>query len=179
MNVEVVKVGMLECNCYILTKDDCTLVIDPGDEYEKIDNNIDNKNLIAILVTHNHPDHIGALKQLQEKYQVEVFDSKNLEEKEYYLGPFKFDVINTDGHSSDSRSYYFKDYNLMFVGDFIFKGTIGRCDLPTGNIKNMKKSINNIKEYDDKIIIYPGHGDSTNLGNEKKYNEYFKEENIW
>ena len=179
MNIEVVKVGMLECNCYILTKDGFSLIIDPGDEFEKIDKKLINNNLIAILVTHNHQDHIGALSKLKEKYNVDVFDSNNLEEKEYLVGPFKFDVINTIGHSSDSISYYFKDYNILFVGDFIFKGSIGRCDLPTGNINDMKKSLDKIKKYDDNIIIYPGHGDSTILKDEKKYNIYFKEENIW
>ena len=61
----------------------------------------------------------------------------------------------------------------MFVGDFIFKDNIGRCDLPSGNIEEMKKSIEKIKKYDDDIIIYPGHGEITSLGYEKESNYYF------
>ncbi len=62
----------------------------------------------------------------------------------------------------------------MFVGDFIFKGSIGRCDLPYGNIKEMKKSINLIKKYDKNIKLYPGHGDETSLGYEIENNIYMK-----
>ena len=62
----------------------------------------------------------------------------------------------------------------MFVGDFIFKGSIGRCDLPSGNIKEMKKSINLIKKYDKNIKLYPGHGDETSLGYEIENNIYMK-----
>ena len=61
----------------------------------------------------------------------------------------------------------------MFSGDFIFKESVGRCDLPGGNIGDMIKSINKIKEYDDDIVIYPGHGDSTTIGYEKNNNIYF------
>ena len=62
----------------------------------------------------------------------------------------------------------------MFVGDFIFKGTIGRCDLKGGNVNDMKKSINLIKMYDKKIKLYPGHGEYTYLGYELENNKYIK-----
>lgn len=179
MNVEILKVGTLKCNCYILTKGNEALVIDPGDEVEKIKSHLNNKNVLGILITHHHFDHIGALNDLKQERNIQVFDNSNLEEKQYSIGPFTFEVIKTSGHSNDSISFYFKDYNLMFVGDFIFKGSIGRCDMDTGNIKSMKESIEMIKKYNDNIIIYSGHGDSTTLGQEKKYNMYFKEENIW
>ena len=61
----------------------------------------------------------------------------------------------------------------MFVGDFIFKGSIGRCDLPTGSMEEMKKSLERIKEYKDDILIYNGHGEDTTLGAEKANNPYF------
>ena len=57
-----------------------------------------------------------------------------------------------------SVSYYFKDLNSIFSGDFIFYENIGRCDLPTGNYNIMKESINKIKKYNNSIKIYPGHG---------------------
>ena len=62
----------------------------------------------------------------------------------------------------------------MFVGDFIFKDDIGRCDLPTGDYLQMLASINKIKKYNDDILIYPGHEETTTLLEEKKFNEYFK-----
>ena len=85
---------------------------------------------------------------------------------------FKFDVIYNPGHTSDSISFYFKEDNIMFVGDFIFKDTVGRCDLG-GSIVDMKHSINKLKEYHEDIIIYSGHGDKTTLNYEKENNPYF------
>ena len=66
---------------------------------------------------------------------------------------------------------YFENENCMFVGDFLFAGTIGRCDLETGNIEEMKKSLMKIKKYPN-VDIYPGHGDSTTLNHELKNNIY-------
>ena len=67
-----------------------------------------------------------------------------------------------------------EDEKIMFVGDFIFKGTIGRCDLKGGNINDMKRSINLIKKYDKKIKLYPGHGDYTTLEYEMNNNLYMR-----
>ena len=63
----------------------------------------------------------------------------------------------------------------MFVGDFLFKESIGRCDLPTGDEQEMKKSLKKILEYPDDIILYSGHGEDSVLGEEKKNNPYFAE----
>ena len=73
----------------------------------------------------------------------------------------------------DSICFYFYKDKVMFVGDFIFKDSIGRCDLEGGNISLMKESIEKIKKYDDDITIYPGHGEFTTLGREKLENYYF------
>ena len=62
----------------------------------------------------------------------------------------------------------------MFTGDFLFFNTIGRCDLEGGDEQEMLESIEKIKEYEDDIVVYPGHGPSTVLGREKVYNPYFK-----
>ena len=173
MDLEIIKVGELEENCYIITKDK-TIIIDPGDEANKIIRYLDDNNLDldAILITHHHFDHVGALEDVLKYKKVDVYDSK-LKEGNYNISGFNIEVIHTEGHTSDSVSYYFKDYNIMFVGDFIFEGSIGRCDLPTGDIEKMKESINKIKKYNDDIILYPGHGNKTMLGIEKKTNYYF------
>lgn len=173
MKISKVVVGYLEENCYILEKDNKVIIIDPGDEVEKIIKEIGNKEVVAILITHNHFDHIGALNDLKSKYNVKVYDGNNLEEKEYDIDCFKFEVIFTKGHSEDSVTYYFKDEKIMFVGDFIFKESIGRCDLETGNINKMKESIEKIKKYPN-VTIYPGHGIDTTLDYEKENNIYFK-----
>ena len=62
----------------------------------------------------------------------------------------------------------------MFVGDFIFYENIGRVDLPGGSFEEMISSINKIKKYDDNIVLYPGHGEETSIGHEKKFNHYFR-----
>lgn len=173
MNIKKVVVGSLEENCYILEKNNTCLVIDPGDEYQKIKKVIGDNKVIGVLITHSHFDHVGALRNFLSKRGVKIFKKSNTQEQEYTIGDFTFSCIDTPGHSSDSITFYFKEINAMFVGDFIFKNSIGRWDLPTGSIKDMKKSIEKIKEYDDSIKIYNGHGEDTILKEEKKNNPYF------
>lgn len=175
MKVDIVKVGYLQTNCYILSIDNKCLVIDPGDEYKKIKEVIGNKEVLKILLTHHHFDHVGAIDDIINEYNVEVLDNTNLEEKEYVIDKFKFNVIYTPGHTKDSICFYFKKDKMMFVGDFLFKEGIGRCDLPTGNINEMKKSLKKISKYDNDITIYSGHDEYSNLGYEKEFNEYLKE----
>ena len=173
MKVKKIVVGKLQCNCYILEINNDIIIIDPGDNYDKIKEFIYNKNLIGVLITHNHFDHVGALNNLLNDYKTKVYNSSNLSEKDYILNNFKFKVIYTKGHTEDSITYYFYENNIMFTGDFLFKDSIGRCDLPTGNVAKMKESINKIKKYSDNIKIYPGHGEETSLGYEKRNNYYF------
>ena len=168
MKVTKIKVGALRTNCYILEIENDAIIIDPGDEYEKIKSNLGNLNLQAILITHHHFDHVGALKYFK---NTKICDYSNLEEKTYEIGKFKFEVIITKGHTSDSITFYFKEDKMMFTGDFLFKGTIGRTDLETSNILEMKKSLDKIKKYPD-VTIYPGHGDSTTLEYEKNNNPF-------
>lgn len=175
MNITKIIVGELETNCYLIEKDNNCLLIDPGAEYPKIKKNIKNKNLIGILITHNHFDHIGCLKDLVNDYHIPVYDNNNLKEGLNHISTFKFHVIKTYGHTMDSITFYFEEDSLMFTGDFLFYNTIGRCDFIESNYKEMLRSINKIKLYPNNITIYPGHGRKTNLGNEKNNNMYFKE----
>ena len=172
MQVEIIKVGYLQTNCYIIQKENQCLIIDPGDESEKIQRNITTRPL-AILLTHHHFDHIGAVDSLEHLYNIPIYDDTNMKEQTYTIGLFTFDVIFTKGHSDDSLTYYFKQENIMFTGDFVFKQTVGRTDLETGNYKEMLESIAKIKHYPANIQIFPGHGESTTLQNEKQNNPYF------
>ena len=172
MLIKRVVVGELETNCYLLIKDNNCLVIDPGDEYKKIVNEINDLSCKGILLTHHHFDHVGAVDDLVNKYNVLVYDKNNLKEGINNIFGFSFEVIYNPGHTDDSISFYFKEDNLLFSGDFIFKGSIGRTDLG-GNYSDMINSINKIKNYDNNIIIKPGHGEETKLGDEIKYNPFF------
>ena len=176
MNVDILKVGELKANCYILYNKDRCLIIDPGDDEDFIISRI--KELkskpVGVIVTHNHLDHSKCAKSIANIYGVKVYDYNNLFEQEHFLDPFKFRVIYTPGHTKDSITLYFKEYGVMFTGDFLFKDDIGRTDLPTGNFNDMIMSIKRIKEYDDDITIYPGHGKKTTLGHEKNFNKNFR-----
>lgn len=170
MNITRLVVGPLEENTYILEIDNELLIVDPGSEYDKISKVVNNRKVLGILITHSHFDHIGALDSFKD---IDIYKYDVLEEKEYNIGKFSFEVIFNPGHSKDSVSYYFKKYNTLFSGDFIFYESIGRCDLPTGSISDMEKSIDKIKKYDKDMIIYPGHGEDTTLSHEIEYNPYF------
>ena len=176
MKVLNLVVGPLETNCYILYEDGKCLIIDPGEEENSIIKKIDKLKLtpIGILLTHNHFDHTMCASNLSFLYKAPIYDHKNLFEGAKKIGPFSFEVLYTPGHSRTCLTFYFKDYDMMFVGDFIFKESIGRVDLPGGNYQEMIASLERIKEYDDKITLFPGHGESTTIGHEKKHNNYLK-----
>lgn len=162
-NLEKIVVGPLAENCYVLTIDDKTYLIDPGDEHYKIEEKLKNKNLVAILVTHHHFDHIGALEYFESKYKI----------KHNSYQDSNFQIIENPGHSKDSISFYFKKLNMIFCGDFIFKNSIGRMDLDGGSKNEMINSLNMISRYDDNIILYPGHGDQTILRDEKRHFKFY------
>ena len=173
MNITNIKVGYLECNCYILENNNQVLIVDPGDEYNKIKPHLKDKEVLGILITHGHFDHVGAIDDIINDYKTKVYTFNNLKEQPYNIGPFNFEVIYTPGHSIDSITFYFKEENIMFVGDFIFYDTIGRCDLEGGDYSTMKLSINKIKKYNKNTTIYPGHSIKTTLERELNNNPYF------
>lgn len=160
MDIKKVIVGPLETNCYIVSIDNECLIIDPGDEFSKIKEAVGDKKVVGCLVTHFHQDHIGSLEEVISKYEVDINKSSSKK--------FDFEIIETPGHTNESRTFYFKKNNIMFTGDFIFKSSIGRTDLG-GSDKDMISSLEMIKSYPDDIIIYPGHGPNTTLGEEKKH----------
>lgn len=168
MKIDIVEVGMLETNVYILEKNSEVIVIDPGDEIEKIKPLVEKYKVVGIIITHYHFDHIGALEDLEKFSKAKIYDYKNLKEGLNKIGEFEFKVIYTPGHKEDSICLYFEKEKTMFSGDFIFKGTVGRWDLEGGSIISMKKSIEKILTYPDDIKLYPGHGATTVLGYEKE-----------
>ena len=172
METEKIVTGLLDENCYVLKKNGTCLVVDPGDDYHKIKDVVGDDKVLAVLLTHSHFDHIGALRNFLTKRSVKIFKKSNVEEKEYQIGDFSFQVIYTPGHSKDSISFYFKEEKLMFVGDFVFKESIGRCDLPGGSEEEMQESLSKIKGYPVDVTLYPGHGDATTLDYEFSHNPY-------
>lgn len=168
MEIKRVIVGFLEENCYIVTKNNKTVIIDPGDDANQIINACINKNVVGVLITHHHFDHIGALKKIEKYFNILEGNCPNI----------GFETIKNPGHSKDSASYYFKEEKVLFCGDFIFKDSIGRTDLETGSDKDMINSLKMLSKYPDDLVLYPGHGDKTILGHEKSnFKYYYKELN--
>ena len=174
MEVKCVVTGYLDENCYVLVKDKTCLVVDPGDDFPKIKEAIGDNKILGVLITHSHADHIGALRNFLTKRSIKIFKRSNLQERKYTLGKFPLECIYTPGHSNDSVTFYFKEDKCMFIGDFIFKESIGRVDLPGGNNEEMQESINKIKLYDDDIVLYPGHYEKTTFKEEKENNPFIK-----
>lgn len=172
MEVKTVVTGYLDENCYLLIQNGTCLVVDPGDDFNKIKAEIGDNKVLGVLITHSHFDHIGALRNFLTKRSIKIFKRSNLEEKEYTIGDFKFKCIYTPGHSKDSVSFYFEEEDFMLVGDFIFKESIGRTDLPGGSDIEMRNSLEKIKEYPSNITLYPGHNEITTLKYEKENNPF-------
>jgi len=143
------------------------MVIDPGDDFYKIKPFLEGKMVVATLITHGHDDHNSAAFNFEK-----IYDYNNLQEGINKIGLFEFEVIYTPGHTKDSITFYFKNDGIMFTGDFLFKGTVGRMDFEGGSTFDMKESLIKISKYPN-VKVYPGHGDFTTLEYEKENNIYF------
>ncbi len=200
MNIAKITTGTIEENCYLVWTEHDLLIVDPGADSEKILQAIKQTEStpVAILLTHTHFDHIGAVDELRDFYQVPVYvsplektwlqDSQlNLsgslmitarpaefewEMKEYVIGTIHFKVVPTPGHSIGSVSFIFDDF--VIAGDALFNGSIGRTDLYTGNLEQLLASIKTqLFTLDDSLTVYPGHGPATTIGHEKQTNPFF------
>lgn len=178
---------------------DCTCAVDEILNFIKQQN----INLKYILITHGHFDHVYCLAEFKEKFpQIQVLMHKddmpllnqvanqcsmtgveeikvpcidaliNDDTKNLKIGNSEIKVIHTKGHSKGGVCYLIGDN--LFSGDTLFKTSIGRCDLFGGDIKEIEHSIKEkLFKLDDSITVYPGHGDKTTIGYEKKFNPYF------
>lgn len=200
MNVQCLVLGQLGVNCYLLTEDNKAVVIDPGDETEKILSALEEKGctLEKILLTHGHFDHTGAVSDLAEKTGAKVFihsgdeimlrdNTKNLSfltgaEVKTYNKAISLETAgeiilrNTEikylHTPGHSRgSVTYVCGDNLFCGDLIFRGSIGRYDF--GDLNTELQSIKSLLDnFDDSTKLFPGHGMSTNIGFERKNNPY-------
>ncbi|MEY8444769.1 MBL fold metallo-hydrolase [Enterococcus ratti] len=206
MQIEQLKTGRIEENCYLVYNEEALLIIDPGEDGFKIKAQIEktHQQPVAILLTHTHYDHIGAVEELRHFYHIPVYVSPleqewlgnpilnlsglgrhddindiivspaeyKFEMKTYSLGNISFRVVPTPGHSIGSVSFIFDDF--VVAGDALFKGSIGRTDLYTGNLEQLLHSINTqLFTLPDEFAVYPGHGDATTIEHEKRTNPFF------
>lgn len=167
MTVDIVVVGDLDTNCYIISNNQHCIIIDPGDEPEKIIDFIDKNKLVPIgyLITHHHYDHVSALNEIINHYPISLMSSND---------QFNFDVIETPGHKEDALCFYFKNDGVLISGDTLFYETVGRQDLPGGNSRQLLNSLSILKALPPATTVYPGHGPSTTINHELKHNIWLR-----
>jgi hydroxyacylglutathione hydrolase len=206
MQVARVTVGPLQENCWIVRQDgaDHALVIDPGDEAERLIGEIEGLTVDAILLTHTHFDHVGAVAALARHTGAPVYCPKLevpiLQDINSYVfpgfGPFEsydpeetveggerltlagidLDVLFVPGHSPGHVAYSIPDAQALLGGDVLFQGSIGRFDLPGGDYPTLMDSIARLLEaLPDDTAVLPGHGPATTLGRERATNPFLHE----
>ena len=199
LNIKVFVLGGYQSNCYVLYQGFKAMVIDPGYESVELVQFLSSKGLVVevIYITHGHIDHVGGVnylkrqfpqatvyaplkdhywyskdprKGLHEDVSIDVF----VKEGDYVsFLDYVFKVIETPGHSYGSSCLYYD--RILFSGDTLFKGSIGRSDLYLGNHKDLEQSIKNkLYTLPDKTVVYPGHGEVTTIGFEKRHNYFVK-----
>jgi glyoxylase-like metal-dependent hydrolase (beta-lactamase superfamily II) len=207
---EVLTVGMLGCNCSILGDEESgeAVVIDPGDEAERIEEALAKHKLRVkyIVATHAHLDHVGALGQLQRATGAPVLmheadlplyeqlprqaewmgmDPPCMGHVDRFLkdgdtvrfGRHELEVLHTPGHSPGSISLRLGgEQGRLFSGDTLFQGGIGRADLWGGNYEELLQSIHQrLLVFPDETPVFPGHGPSTLIGEERVSNPFLQE----
>lgn len=179
-------------------------IIDPGDDADEIIKTVEKEGLKPkfIINTHAHFDHVGGVKTIQDHFKIDfvlhkedqfVLESLNEQtatfglgkvpepkvnkfvdnEDEISLGQNMIKVIHTPGHTPGGVCYYVG--NSIFVGDTLFAGSIGRTDFPGGSHEGLIKSVKErIFPLGDDVVVYPGHGPSTTIEEEKRHNPFLK-----
>ena len=187
--------GAYQTNCYIIHDDasKSCCVIDPGYDPDIILDKLDSLGLTleAVLLTHGHFDHVGAVKELASETGCEVYlHSADLtmppmmtagplyytktyaEGSKLALAGLTISVLHTPGHTPGSVCL--RCETSLFSGDTLFQGSCGRTDLPGGDWATILKSLNRLAAIEGNFWVFPGHGGSTTLRDEKKYNPYMR-----
>lgn len=205
IDIHILPVGPLQANCYILadpgTKE--ALVVDPGAEPDRILARLAGLQVVRILLTHAHYDHIGALDEVRNKTGAPAFIHRA--EAEWLVDPrlngsltpwslgkavrcapadgyldegqaidfstIRLTVAHTPGHSPGGVSFIGPDFVL--TGDALFRGSIGRTDLPGGDHRQLLTSIRkHLLTLADSTVVFPGHGPTTTIGDERRTNPF-------
>ena len=199
MNIKTLPVGQLETNCYVVVNEqrlEC-VVIDPGDESNTILDYIEDNKLkcCAIMLTHGHYDHVGAVSEIMEQTGCEMYINPRDEGYEPGISGMKFKmpeggkcyddgdvvkaaglefkVLATPGHTPGGVCLICG--NALFTGDTLFRGSCGRTDLPGGNMRMEMASLKRLCTLPGDYEVYPGHMDSSTLERERRFNHYCRE----
>ena len=199
--MEVIKLvlGVYQTNCYILKKGTELLIIDPGYSPRRIIDKIESLegcSVKAILLTHGHFDHIGAVDALVNTYHCPVYGCKDdedlftegkislhenngacvrnrmtwLDSDNLTIGSFAIRVLFTPGHTAGSVMFIIED--ALFSGDTLFYESVGRTDLYSGSFSQLKQSLKVLNELPAEMPVYPGHEYGTTIGHELQFNPF-------
>jgi glyoxylase-like metal-dependent hydrolase (beta-lactamase superfamily II) len=210
MDVRCFTVGQIQENCYVFRREgaEAALIVDPGEEAERILGALEAlgiKRVEAILLTHCHFDHIGAVAPVARETGAPVYcpelevqvladinsyvpwpgfgpyesyeaDATVAGGERLELAGFEIDVLSTPGHSPGHVTYALSQERALFSGDVLFQGSVGRVDLPGGDWGTLLESIRKLLDaYPDETTVYPGHMGITTLGAERQTNPYLAE----
>ena len=197
MLIKTIPVGHLDTNCYVVTNEQTleSVVIDPGDEGNTILDYLESNNLkcLAIMLTHGHYDHVGAVSFVAEETGAVVYmnrrdDRRHAPEGSHLtcelpengvsyddgdvidLAGLRFYIMATPGHTPGGVTIRCED--ALFTGDTLFRGSCGRVDFPGGSIDEELRSLRYICSLEGDYEVYPGHMDSSTLERERSFNYY-------
>lgn len=195
LNIKQLILGNYETNCYILWGTDSQecIVIDPGYEPETVLGAVNalGKTVCAILLTHGHFDHVGAVREVFAQTDCDIYICpadcampENMtagplcytcsyqEGDVLELASLRIKVLHTPGHTPGSVCLLCEE--SLFAGDTLFCGSCGRTDLPGGSWQQLQASLARLKALSGDLAVYPGHGGATTLEAEKRYNPYMR-----
>ena len=195
MKIDSIMVGPIMTNCYLLSDETagvCAL-IDPGDEAPRVLDMVARSGcqLQYILLTHGHYDHVGAVAALKKatgcKVYMDPVDAQGSQllpltpdvltdnwpaNDELTIDELTFTIYHTPGHTRGGVCL--SCYGLLFSGDTLFAGSMGRTDLPGGNDAQMLASLRRLAQIEGDYTVYPGHMNATTLAREKTMNPYLR-----
>ena len=195
LKMHTLPLGAYQTNCYILHEEasQTCCVIDPGYTPEAVLDKVDELGLTveAILLTHGHFDHVGGVKQIAAETGCDVYlctedlsmppmmtagqlyyTKSYTEGSQLHLAGLDIGVLHTPGHTPGSVCLVAEEH--IFSGDTLFAGSCGRTDLPGGDPDAIMKSLKRLASIEGNFWVHPGHGGSTTLRDEKKYNPYMR-----